>query len=96
MLLIPPKITYNNYYVWNACFTLGEIECLKCFLKEQWTVEKFKSQGGAFVHEFCDHGTRADCRRNNPQRQPCRKVCDFWNGKLLIIFLLYFYNLICL
>ncbi|XP_067053028.1 N6-adenosine-methyltransferase catalytic subunit-like isoform X2 [Acropora muricata] len=42
--------------------------------KEQWTVEKFKSQGGAFVHEFCDHGTRADCRRNNPQRQPCRKV----------------------
>lgn len=42
--------------------------------KEQWTVEKFKSQGGAFVHKFCDHGTRADCRRNNPQRQPCRKV----------------------
>jgi len=42
--------------------------------KEQSTVEKFKSQGGAFVHEFCDHGTRADCRRNNPQGQPCRKV----------------------
>lgn len=42
--------------------------------KEQSTVEKFKSQGGAFVHEFCDHGTRGDCRRNNPQGQPCRKV----------------------
>ncbi|XP_020622205.1 N6-adenosine-methyltransferase subunit METTL3-like [Orbicella faveolata] len=42
--------------------------------KEQSTVEKFKSQGGAFVHEFCDHGTRGDCRKNNPQSQPCRKV----------------------
>lgn len=42
--------------------------------QEQSTVEKFKSQGGAFVHEFCDHGTRADCRKNNPQGQPCRKV----------------------
>ncbi|XP_068701362.1 N6-adenosine-methyltransferase subunit METTL3-like isoform X1 [Montipora capricornis] len=42
--------------------------------KEQSTVEKFKSQGGAFVHEFCDHGTRGDCIRNNPQGQPCRKV----------------------
>lgn len=42
--------------------------------KEQSTVEKFKSQGGAFVHEFCDHGTRGDCRKNNPQVQPCRKV----------------------
>ncbi|RMX43063.1 hypothetical protein pdam_00015271 [Pocillopora damicornis] len=42
--------------------------------KEQSTVEKFKSQGGAFVHEFCDHGTREDCRKNNPRGQPCRKV----------------------
>ena len=43
-------------------------------------MEKFKSQGGAFVHEFCDHGTRADCRRNNPQCQPCRKVGDYSQG----------------
>lgn len=42
--------------------------------KEQSTVEKFKSQGGAFVHEFCDHGTREDCKKNNPRSQPCRKV----------------------
>ena len=46
------------------------------FFQEQSTVEKFKSQGGAFVHEFCDHGTRGDCRKNNPQGQPCRKVMN--------------------
>lgn len=46
------------------------------FFQEQSTVEKFKSQGGAFVHEFCDHGTRGDCRKNNPQSQPCRKVMN--------------------
>lgn len=46
------------------------------FFQEQSTVEKFKSQGGAFVHEFCDHGTRGECRKNNPQVQPCRKVMN--------------------
>lgn len=63
-------------------------------------MEKFKSQGGAFVHEFCDHGTRADCRRNNPQGQPCRKVGDHSQGHyqyLKILFdLLVYVDLLCI
>ncbi|XP_031561596.1 N6-adenosine-methyltransferase subunit METTL3-like [Actinia tenebrosa] len=41
--------------------------------QQQSTLEKFKSQGGAFVHEFCESGTRADCQKNKPG-QICKKV----------------------
>lgn len=34
--------------------------------KERSLVEKFKSQGGAQVMEFCPHGTRAECERHSP------------------------------
>lgn len=34
--------------------------------KERSLVEKFKSQGGAQVMEFCPHGTRAECARQQP------------------------------
>lgn len=34
--------------------------------KERSLVEKFKSQGGAQVMEFCPHGTRAECDRQQP------------------------------
>ncbi|XP_046841712.1 N6-adenosine-methyltransferase catalytic subunit-like [Xenia sp. Carnegie-2017] len=40
--------------------------------KEQLTVEKFKSQGGANVQEFCEHGTRDDCKKN--RNGVCKKV----------------------
>lgn len=35
--------------------------------KERSLVEKFKSEGGAQVMEFCPHGTRAECERQQPQ-----------------------------
>lgn len=34
--------------------------------KERSLVEKFKSQGGAQVMEFCPHGTKAECDRHTP------------------------------
>lgn len=34
--------------------------------KERSLVEKFKSQGGAQVMEFCPHGTKAECERQQP------------------------------
>lgn len=34
--------------------------------KERSLVEKFKSQGGAQVMEFCPHGTRIECERQQP------------------------------
>lgn len=34
--------------------------------KERSLVEKFKSEGGAQVMEFCPHGTRAECDRQQP------------------------------
>lgn len=34
--------------------------------KERSLVEKFKSEGGAQVMEFCPHGTRAECERQLP------------------------------
>lgn len=34
--------------------------------KERSLIEKFKSQGGAQVMEFCPHGTRAECERQQP------------------------------
>ena len=37
-------------------------------------MEKFKSQGGTSVKEFCPYGTRDECRRNNTERERCTKV----------------------
>lgn len=34
--------------------------------KERSLVEKFKSEGGAQVMEFCPHGTRTECERQQP------------------------------
>ncbi|XP_028410139.1 N6-adenosine-methyltransferase catalytic subunit-like [Dendronephthya gigantea] len=42
--------------------------------KEQLIVEKFKSQGGANVQEFCEHGTREECKRNRSSGDNCKKV----------------------
>ncbi|XP_047139724.1 N6-adenosine-methyltransferase catalytic subunit isoform X1 [Hydra vulgaris] len=42
--------------------------------KEQSLIEKFKSQGGAMVHEFCPFGTREECRRSNSERKRCKKL----------------------
>ncbi|CAH2097727.1 unnamed protein product [Euphydryas editha] len=41
--------------------------------KEKSLADKFKSQGGAQVMEFCPHGTRAECERRPPERA-CRKL----------------------
>lgn len=40
--------------------------------KERSLVEKFKSEGGAQVMEFCPHGTRAECERQ--QQSPTNLV----------------------
>lgn len=32
--------------------------------KERSLAERFRSQGGAQVKEFCPHGTKAECQRN--------------------------------
>jgi mRNA (2'-O-methyladenosine-N6-)-methyltransferase len=42
--------------------------------QEQLIVEKFKSQGGANVQEFCEHGTREECKRNRAISDVCKKV----------------------
>ncbi|XP_063387822.1 N6-adenosine-methyltransferase MT-A70-like protein [Cydia fagiglandana] len=44
--------------------------------KEKSLADKFKSQGGAQVMEFCPHGTRAECARATSQRQDgaCKKL----------------------
>ena len=34
--------------------------------KERFLAEKFKSQGGAQVMEFCPHGTKTECLRAQP------------------------------
>ncbi|XP_013181657.1 PREDICTED: N6-adenosine-methyltransferase 70 kDa subunit isoform X1 [Papilio xuthus] len=47
--------------------------------KEKSLADKFKSQGGAQVMEFCPHGTRAECVRNAKSDKPgvqyeCKKL----------------------
>ncbi|KAI8432773.1 hypothetical protein MSG28_013732 [Choristoneura fumiferana] len=47
--------------------------------KEKSLADKFKSQGGAQVMEFCPHGTRAECARAHAQNQDggqtaCKKL----------------------
>lgn len=38
--------------------------------KEKSLAERFRSQGGAQVMEFCPHGTRTDCSKLNANSQP--------------------------
>lgn len=42
--------------------------------KEQSLVEKFRSQGGAQVKEFCGFGTREECTRSNTNAPACDKL----------------------
>lgn len=44
--------------------------------KEKSLAERFRSQGGAQVMEFCPHGTRAECQRENGPKplRPCKKL----------------------
>ncbi|KAF5299557.1 hypothetical protein FQR65_LT09362 [Abscondita terminalis] len=41
--------------------------------KERSLAERFRSQGGAQVMEFCPHGTKAECQRNVGNKQ-CKKL----------------------
>ncbi|GJQ76290.1 hypothetical protein Trydic_g2019 [Trypoxylus dichotomus] len=41
--------------------------------KERSLAERFRSQGGAQVKEFCPHGTKAECQRNAGTSQ-CKKL----------------------
>jgi len=43
-------------------------------LQEQSLAEKFRSQGGAMVREFCPYGTRDECYRSNTEKGRCKKV----------------------
>ncbi|CAH1269623.1 METTL3 [Branchiostoma lanceolatum] len=42
--------------------------------KEQSLVEKFKSQGGAQVQEFCPHGTKEECRKERRANHACNRL----------------------
>ena len=53
-------------------------------------MEKFKSQGGTSVKEFCPYGTRDECRRNNTDKERCTKVgC----GKEMIPYFVSFHSI---
>ncbi|CAH1780289.1 unnamed protein product [Owenia fusiformis] len=41
---------------------------------EKSLVEKFKSQGGPQLKEFCAHGTRVECREENKAWRDCNKL----------------------
>lgn len=41
--------------------------------KERSLAERFRSQGGAQVMEFCPHGTKIECQRNAGNTQ-CKKL----------------------
>ncbi|XP_043206483.1 LOW QUALITY PROTEIN: N6-adenosine-methyltransferase subunit METTL3-like [Amphibalanus amphitrite] len=44
-------------------------------VKERSTAERFRSQGGAQVQEYCRHGTREECDRSNKENaNPCGKL----------------------
>ena len=47
---------------------------IKFPLQELSVVEKFRSQGGAMVREFCPYGTRDECDRSNTEKRRCKKV----------------------
>jgi len=42
--------------------------------KEQSLMEKFKSEGGAMVREFCPYGTKEECKVNNADKSRCKKL----------------------
>ncbi|KAL5022915.1 hypothetical protein ScPMuIL_002070 [Solemya velum] len=42
--------------------------------KEQLLVESFKSQGGPQLQEFCNHGTREECKIHLDSSKPCGKL----------------------
>lgn len=42
--------------------------------KEQSLMEKFKSQGGAMVKEFCQYGTQDECNKYHERGRKCPKV----------------------
>lgn len=42
--------------------------------KEKSLAERFRSQGGAQVMEFCPHGTRIDCTKLNGFANKCKKL----------------------
>jgi len=42
--------------------------------KELSLAEKFRSQGGAMVREFCPYGTRDECYRSNAEKSRCKKL----------------------
>lgn len=42
--------------------------------KELSLAEKFRSQGGAMVREFCPYGTRDECYRSNTEKGRCKKL----------------------
>lgn len=43
-------------------------------VKEQRMMEKFKSQGGTQVREFCTFGTKEECARQQGTRRSCNKL----------------------
>ena len=49
--------------------------------KEQSVIEKFKSQGGPSVKEFCPYGTKEDCKKMNSDPDV---VCDKLHFKKII------------
>ena len=53
-------------------------------------MEKFKSQGGTSVKEFCPYGTRDECRRNNSDKERCSKVGKRVNQCLFSVVLCWF------
>ncbi|XP_023222300.1 N6-adenosine-methyltransferase catalytic subunit-like [Centruroides sculpturatus] len=42
--------------------------------KERSLVERFRSQGGAQVQEFCPHGTKEECMKVAGVSEPCKKL----------------------
>uniref|UniRef100_A0A8C4WYF5 mRNA m(6)A methyltransferase n=1 Tax=Eptatretus burgeri TaxID=7764 RepID=A0A8C4WYF5_EPTBU len=42
--------------------------------KEQSTLEKFRSRGGAQVQEFCEYGTKQECVAARDDRRPCCRL----------------------
>lgn len=42
--------------------------------KERSLVERFRSQGGAQVQEFCPQGTKEECSRASGDQRPCTKL----------------------
>lgn len=42
--------------------------------KERSLAERFRSQGGAQVQEFCPHGTKEECRKVSGTNESCRRL----------------------